>query len=91
MLYCRITLTPKTAGDDDFVVKEMNVTFQPGDTSPKSIPIHLIDDDVVEPREEFLVTLSSSSPGITVGEPATVFIKDNDKPGKPSTLYIIRK
>ena len=64
----------------------MKVTFEPGETGPKSIAINIIDDDVVESKEEFTVTMSSSSPRVTVGEPATVIIKDNDKSGR---LYII--
>ena len=84
--YNSVTTSPKTAGDEDFKPTTMDVTFQPGETGPKSIPINTVDDDVVEPREEFTVTLSSSSPGVTVGEPASVFIKDNDKPGRHSTM-----
>ena len=80
-MYNSVTTSPKTAGDDDFEPTTVDVTFQPGETGPKSIPINIVDDDVVEPTEEFTVTLSSSSPGVTVGEPATVFIKDNDRPG----------
>ncbi len=85
-MYVSVTTSPKTAGDDDFQARTMDVTFQPGETGPKSIPINTVDDDVIEPREEFTVTLSSSSPGVTVGEPATVFIKDNDKAGRHFTM-----
>ena len=77
-----MTTSPNTAGDDDFSAKTVDVTFQPGETGPKPIPISIIDDDVVESKEEFTVTISSPSPGVTVGEPATVIIKDNDKAGK---------
>jgi hypothetical protein len=81
-LFKSVTPTAKTAGDDDFVPQTVDVTFQPGETGPKSIPINIIDDDVVESKEEFIVTMSSSSPGVTVGEPATVIIKDNYQPGR---------
>ena len=77
-----MTTSPNTAGDNDFSAKTVDVTFQPGETGPKPIPINIIDDDVVESKEEFTVTISSPSPGVTVGEPATVIIKDNDKAGK---------
>lgn len=85
-MYNRVTASPKTAGDDDFGPKTIDVTFGPGDTGPKSIPINIIDDDDVETTEEFTVSLSSSSPGVTVGEPATVLIKDNDKSGRFFTM-----
>ena len=88
--YNSVTTSPKTAGGDDFEPTTMDVTFQPGETGPKSIPINTVDDDVVEPSEEFTVTLSSSSPGVTVGGPASVFIKDNDKPGRLWTMNILQ-
>ena len=81
-MFIRVTATPNTAGNDDFSPKTFDVTFQPGEKGPKSIPIDIIDDNVVEPLEEFTVSMSSSSPGVTVGGPATVVIEDNDKPGK---------
>ena len=83
----RVTASPNTAGNDDFSPKTVDVTFQPGETGPKAVPINIIDDDTVEPKEEFTLTMSSSSPGVTVGEPATVVIEDNDKPGEPLRLY----
>ncbi|XP_028398895.1 uncharacterized protein LOC114521039 isoform X22 [Dendronephthya gigantea] len=87
----RVTKTPKTAGNKDYDPQPVDITFQPGETGPKRIPINLVDDDVAEPNEEFTITLSSSSPGVTVGEPATVVIKDNDKsaPCKPKTDVIL--
>ena len=79
-----MTTRPATADDVDFTAKTIDVTFEPGEIGPKPIPIDIIDDDAVESREEFTVSMSSSSPGVTVGEPATVVIKDNDKPGEMS-------
>ena len=84
----RVTASPNTAGNDDFSPKTVNVTFQPGETGPKAVPFNIIDDDAVEPNEEFTLTMSSSSPGVTVGEPATVVIKDNDKSGELLKLYM---
>ena len=82
ILINRITASPNTAGNEDYEPKTLDVTFQPGETGPKSILIDIIDDDIVEPKEEFTVTMSSSSPWVTVGEPAPVIIKDNDKSGR---------
>ena len=77
-MFIRVTASPGTAGNDDFSPKTIDVTFQPGEKGPKSITINIIDDDDVETAEEFTVSMSSSSPGVTLGEPATVVIQDND-------------
>ena len=58
--------------------KTGEVVFSPGETGPKLIPIDIIDDKVVEPTEQFQVSLSSTSPAVTVGDPASVNITDND-------------
>jgi hypothetical protein len=51
------------------------------------VEIDLIDDDVIEPTEEFTVRLSSSM-RVAVGSPATVRIEDNDdKDGKCGLSY----
>lgn len=60
----------------------MDIVFNPGDEGPKVIHINTTDDILVEPNEKFLLYLNSSSPGVTVGDPVNVTIKDNDKSGK---------
>jgi hypothetical protein len=72
-----------TADDEDFIPVSKFVTFQPGERK-KIVGIDLVDDDVVEPTEEFTVRLSSSTP-FAFGSPATVRIADND--GKPVILH----
>jgi hypothetical protein len=72
-----------TADDEDFIPVSKFVTFQPGERK-KSVGIDLVDDDVVEPTEEFTVRLSSSTRA-AFGSPATVRIADND--GKPVILH----
>ena len=76
--FCRVVVKPLTAEDDDFVEKIHNVTFFPGDTKPKSIPVDIIDDKLVEQKERFVVSLASYSPATSVGKPAFVDIIDND-------------
>ncbi|CAB4027156.1 Alkaline phosphatase, partial [Paramuricea clavata] len=76
-----LTTEPLTAGDKDYVPRTVNITFQPGETGPKSMTIQIIDDHLVEPTEEFKVNLVSSSvPGVRLGEPTSVNIhlQDND-------------
>ena len=84
VFFIRVTASPKTAGNEDFSPKTFDITFQPGEKGPKSIAINIMDDDIVETTEEFTVSLSSSSPGVTLGEPATVVIRD--KPGERFTM-----
>ena len=73
-----VSSRPDTAGSDDFVPKTVDIVFQPGETGPKQVVFDVIDDKLNEPNEEFIVFMSSSSPGVTVGGPAVVVIQDND-------------
>ena len=66
-----------TADDKDFIPVSKVVTFQVGETENKIVEIGLIDDDVIEPTEEFTVRLSSAT-RVALGPPATVRIQDND-------------
>ena len=74
-----MSAAPLTAGAQDFVPKEFDVTFAPGETGPKSIEIGVLDDDSLENAEEFQVSLISSSvPAVKLGQPSSVNIVDND-------------
>ena len=73
-----VTTGPSSAGNDDFVPKTHNITFQPRETGPKLIEIDIVDDPIVEPPETFKVSLSTSATSVTVGKPAIVNISDND-------------
>ena len=73
-----VSTGPSSAGNDDFVPKTRNITFQPGETGPKLIEIDIVDDSIVEPPETFKISLSTSAPSVTVGKPAIVNISDND-------------
>lgn len=72
-----MTTFTSTAGNNDFVGVTDSITFQPGESGPKSVKIELIDDLILEPTEVFTVSLTSS-PLVTLGHPATVKIIDND-------------
>ena len=66
----------QTAGNDNFAGKSQSITFQPGETGPMLVEIDLV--DVPEPTEVFTVSLSTSAAAVTLGQPATVNIIDND-------------
>ena len=71
--------TQGTAGEDDFVSKTMDVTFEPGEQETKYIEIEITDDDLLEPTESFGVSLVSSSvEAVKLGKPSSVNIVDND-------------
>ena len=89
-LICTLSLAtaPATASADDFVAKEVEVTFQPGETGPKDVEIDLFDDALVESTESFNVRLvSTTNPDIQLGDPTSVNILDND--GKAIVLNIL--
>lgn len=80
----RVSATPLTAGGQDFVPKEIDVTFAPGETGPKSIEIGVTDDETLENREAFQMSLISSSvPAVKLGQPSSVNIVDNDGNSPP--------
>lgn len=78
-IYCSIEARPFSASDQDFLPKEFNLTFAPGETGPKSIEIDIVDDALVEDSEYFEVSfISSSVPAVSTGETCSVYIEDND-------------
>ena len=74
----RLRTSPQTAGSGDYSDKPLEITFQPGETGPKSIDIDLVDDKILEDTEQFTVYLVPSTPGVTAGKPAAVRIIDNE-------------
>ena len=56
------------------------VTFTAPSTAPQCITITLLDDDIYEGDETFTATISSVSPGGTIGtqDTTTITIVDND-------------
>ncbi|GCE95929.1 hypothetical protein NIES46_39950 [Arthrospira platensis NIES-46] len=68
-----------TAGED-YINSPITVTFGDGDTTPKTVTIPIIDDDIFEPTETVILSLSNLTGSATLGsqESATLFIVDND-------------
>lgn len=61
--------------------RTVDVTFEPGESGPKSITIPIINDGLVEPIEEFkVVMVSSSEPAVKLGSPTSVniYLQDDD-------------
>ncbi|CAB4044736.1 aggregation factor core MAFp3, isoform C, partial, partial [Paramuricea clavata] len=76
----RLSTSPTTASEEDFKSREVDVTFQAGETGPKVVEIDLVDDLLVEAMESFNVSLvSTSNPAVSLENPATVNILDNDE------------
>ena len=84
-----MSATPLTAGGKDFVPKEFDIEFAPGETGPKSVEIDVLNDDILENKEAFTVSLVSSSvPAVKLGQPSSVEILDNDgKAFSPFYVY----
>ena len=74
----RLTTRPRTADEEDFVLKTVNVTFEPGQSGPKRVNFDIIDDKIVEDTESFSVVLASSVSAVIANTSATVNIQDND-------------
>ena len=68
------------APEDYLPLEDEVVTFLPGSTE-ECADLSIIDDDMVEPTETFLVLVSSLDAGVTITSPsqATVSILDNDQ------------
>lgn len=74
----RLRTSPVTAGQSDYNGEPQSITFQPGETGPKSIDIDLVDDELLEDTEKFTAFLTSSNPAVKTGKPASVRIFDNE-------------
>jgi len=75
------TANEGSATRSDFRLTSGTVTWADGEVGPKSIPVVLTDDGVVESDESFDVVLSNAAGGnVTLGTPAatSVTIADND-------------
>lgn len=78
-----VLLTPGTAtASADYSNETLTITFGAGDTTPKTIPITIIDDSEIEPTETLNLSLENLSGGAGLGTqtPAILEIYDNDNP-----------
>ncbi len=74
--------------DSDYTGGSGTLTWPAGDSSPKPLPITLIDDSDSEPTETIQFTLSNPTGGASLGTPAqaTLSITDNDVAAQPGVL-----
>jgi hypothetical protein len=73
------TVDDTATSPDDYTAKSGNLSFQPGETT-KEIPITIINDNLNEINETFLVSLSNATVGTIAKEQAIITIIDNDEP-----------
>lgn len=69
-----------TAGGVDYSFSAVNLTFSMSSTTRQCVNITIVDDDLLEPSELFLVQLAAFDPNVFL-EPsheATITIADND-------------
>lgn len=73
----------------DFSVQPGTLSFAPGETT-KTIPVTIIDDQLVEGNETIIVTLAAPSGAIMGSKPSgTVTIRDNEgAAGGPNAVYL---
>ena len=63
--------------NEDFIPLETTVEFLPGETM-KNVTISIIDDNVREGTEIFVVLLSNPSSGLSLGSPSALSVTIND-------------
>ena len=74
-----VTALTATSGSDFQQIQTTTVTFQPRETGRKPVTINIIDDQILENDEQFLVFIASSdSDTRVVTSSATVTIEDDD-------------
>ena len=85
---CVLTVLHVSSLASDFFDANITITISPGDTSAVvSIPI--IDDNLVEREERFVVVLQPQGNGITVGTPGqAVVVIVNDDGGLMHDTYL---
>ncbi len=62
----------------DFSARGGTVVFADGDSAPKNLQIPLLDDNLSEPLEDFIVALSGVSGGATLGTPSSTRVELTD-------------
>ena len=71
-----------TADKDDFVARTASLTYRAGETAARNVPIQVVPDYRIEPRECPIGTLSVPSPNVRLaGAQALAAIIDDDLPG----------
>lgn len=81
----RLTFLPRdTTGVEDYAAVDTQLTFQPqpeGQTSMQCVDVPIVNDDILEANESFIVELRSDNPDIvadTSADSATIEIINDD-------------
>ncbi|WP_340643582.1 Calx-beta domain-containing protein [Phormidium pseudopriestleyi] len=78
-----VLLTDGTAtAPADYINETISITFGAGDTTPKTVPITIIDDSEVEPTETINLSLENLAGGAVLATQNTAILEilDNDNP-----------
>jgi hypothetical protein len=78
-----VLLSDGTATESaDYINQPITITFGEGDTTPKTVPITIIDDTEVEPTETINLSLGNLAGGAVLGTQNTAILEilDNDNP-----------
>jgi hypothetical protein len=72
-----------TASDQDVNVSNGTLTWSDGDSENKTITIEVVDDELEEGNESFVITLSADDSEIVLNNTLTVTVEDNDMNSAP--------
>ncbi|WP_322797105.1 Calx-beta domain-containing protein [Tepidiforma sp.] len=82
---CSVSGGTATGSGTDYSFSNQTITFNPGDTGPKSCTVTIVEDAITESPDETIVLLLTGSSGFTGGAGTitthTVTIVDDDGPG----------
>jgi hypothetical protein len=80
-----VTLTPVTgsATAADFSTAPITLTWDDGDSQPKTVVILITKDQIMEPTETFTVKLSNPTNGALIGPHSVVTVSIQDSPPPP--------
>ena len=80
MLLFSISDSAETAVNADYAIPIGTVTFVPGGPARQEITVLIVNDEIVESMETFLVQLSPVGNKVVLGSPdkTRVYIEDND-------------
>lgn len=79
-------VTYDSAVAEDIIFENGTLTWLDGETDNKVIPIEIVDDEMLESREMFSISLSGGEDSVLLNDTATVTITDNDSNTAP-TVY----
>lgn len=83
IIFCIVTVScifHAAQPDDDYIPTSESMEFPVGSATGemKCLNVSIIDDDVLEDTEAFLVVMNTSDPNVMIATNITVLISDND-------------